>query len=151
MCFTKWHQGLLRRISEKNLKLVLLGKLLVWFAIGSYFSIQLASVSYIILTIGTILLAIYLNRVVVTLKGKGSVPYGSHLVGFMGGMLIVLYFGQQSPQVGLGLFAFLFGIQNPPDIRPWLIVIGILMGLPALFEMMKNKGNVKIKKTRKKK
>ncbi|MBR9707344.1 MAG: hypothetical protein GOV15_02810, partial [Candidatus Diapherotrites archaeon] len=58
--FWKWHRKVTKNISKRNREHVVFGKALIFYGLGSIFSIQLVQYGYIMLIVSTILLGGYL-------------------------------------------------------------------------------------------
>jgi len=61
MGFFQWYEGLVRKVSEKNLSLAIMGEMLAVLILGSYFSIDLVRYGLYILIGAVIVLVNYVN------------------------------------------------------------------------------------------
>lgn len=122
MGFWDWHEKLTVKVSEKNLRLAILGKMLAWVAIGSLLTIQLVPWAYYILVVAVILLFNYhLTALILWIK-KQRIKHCYNMYGFIGLGLLTLYFGIQTPQL---------------PFKWHVLAIGVALGMPALVEIFK--------------
>ena len=122
MGFVEWHGNLVKKVSASNLTLAVTGKAIVAVALGSMFAIELVRYGIFILPVAVVILVGYLSQNLTDWHKNRKTSYGSHLLGWVGALLLLLYFGIQSPQI--------------PFKIP-VLVIGILLVLPATKDWMR--------------
>ena len=122
MKFFTWHEKLVRKVTERNLNLVITGKLLITFSLGTIFSITLVRYGYFILVAATFILMQYLITNFMQWFRGGKVSYGFHVFGFLGLFLLVLFLGIQSPQV---------------PFKIYILIIGLILTIPAYVNILK--------------
>jgi hypothetical protein len=120
MGIMEWEQKKIKKISNNSLSYALFGKILVYLMIGSIFSIQFVRFGYYILLISTIFLVHYLNKAFFAWKNNKKLSFGTHVFGFFGVLLLVTFFGVQSPQI---------------PFKIYILILGILLALPAAKEL----------------
>ena len=122
MAFFEWHEKVTKKVSGTNLKLVIAGKLLFWVALGSYFSAELSGYAYIFLVLGVLFSLYYSTTSFINYLKNQKIKYTGHISGFVGGLFLTLFLGISTPALPYPLY---------------LIVLGILLGLPALGNILK--------------
>lgn len=122
MRFFMWHQKLIKKLSTRNLALAIVGKVLAIFALGSMFAIQLDFLAKILLFLGVVLVLSYsISSLLDWHSGKES-KYIDHFFGYLGGLLLMLHFGIQFPEI---LY------------QTWILALGIVLVLPGTFNLFK--------------
>jgi len=95
---------------QKNIKLILTGIFLIIFVFGSAFSINLIKYSLWILIAFTLILYYYFDTVFLNWFTKEKIKKRTQIFGFIGTILLLLFFGMQLTQLPFkGLF-FIVGI-----------------------------------------
>lgn len=116
----EWNEKPVRRITESNLSLALYGSMIIAFSLGAIFSIQLVRYGYYILIASAIIIASYLKLNLMSWFTGAKPDYTAHIFGLSGGILLLIIFGIQSPQV---------------PFKTYLLIIGLILILPALINM----------------
>lgn len=122
MSFWKWHEKLVHKINEKNLKLAITGKIITYFALGSIFSRFLVEYSYFILIASALISIHFVQKCFFVYYKKEKLEYSSVILGFIGALLLILLFGIQSPQI-----PFVY----------YILGFGVLMVLPGTADLFK--------------
>ncbi len=113
-----------RRITEKNIGLLILGESLVALSLGSIYSLRLvkSGLSFAIFIGATLIAIYYINNSFLTWYRGGTTKPFTQLVGLVGGFFLLLFFGIQSPQL---------------PFKNYILIIGFLLVLPALRELFR--------------
>ena len=120
----EWQEKLVRKVKEKNMMLTVLGKAIALLALGAIFSTQLAEYGYLIIVIAAIFSLMYINRNFISWHRKEKINYSRHSLGWTGVALLLVYLGIQTPQM---------------PFKIYFLVIGILLTIPSLVNIFKNK------------
>ena len=118
-----WHEKLVRKISERNINLTILGKALAWFALGSIFSIELVRWGYIILIASVYLIFRHIIKSFMQYLYGYKINYLNQMLGISGLLLLILFLGIQTPQMPFKIYVFIFGV---------------ILAIPALFNLIAN-------------
>jgi hypothetical protein len=110
MGFFKWHEKFVRKVREKNIGLAIIGKSIVFLALGSIFSIELVVYGYIILLLAAYLLLTYCMLSYRLYVYHKKMKYMSHFMGVSGLLLLMLFVGIQSTQIPFKIYFLLFGV-----------------------------------------
>jgi len=122
MSFATWHKRLGMKISKKSLDLLVLGKFLFVLSLGSIFALDLVRWSYWILIAAMLLIINYLNENIMRVYQGKKISYTSDIFGFIGGLLLVLFFGIQTTQL---------------PFKVYILVVAVILTLPALRDLLK--------------
>ena len=112
------------KISETKLNMAFLGKILVILSLGSMFSRQLIPYGYWILIAATLITINFLSGYIPIFFKKKPMKKRTMLYAYIGGYLLLLFFGMQTTQL---------------PFKPYIILIGVLLTIPALIEFFKVK------------
>lgn len=110
MGFIDWHYKYSKKFSMTSMKWIVFGKLLGILALGAYFSRNLVTYGYQILLVGALITAHYLWRGFQTAIKKKAAGWGDMMYGYIGGALILLFLGIQSPQLPYAIWLFWIGV-----------------------------------------
>jgi len=102
----------------------MIGMFLIFFILGSFFSVLGNSVGYLLLLVSAFILISYVIHSFMSWHAKKDITYKNHLVGGIGLILLILYLGIQSPHL-LG--------------RKYIMIIGFVLLLPATIELAKRR------------
>ena len=105
----------MKNLTERQLNMGILGLVLAVLALGSMFSIDLVGYAYYVLIAATIILVNYVSDSIVHKKVR-------HLWGFIGMLLLVLFFGIQTPQA---------------PFKIYILILGVILTIPALFNVVR--------------
>lgn len=109
-----------RKVTERNLGLAILGEALIAFSVGTIFSIKLVKYGYFILIISTFIIVSYINNVFKSQIKDKEVKYTTHVLGFIAGFLLLIILGIQSPHA---------------PFKIYILMIGFILTLPALINI----------------
>ncbi|HIJ11556.1 TPA: hypothetical protein HA278_05860 [Candidatus Woesearchaeota archaeon] len=110
MGFWQWHEGLVRRISPRNISMILLGKLLVSFSISSAYSRFIIPYGFVLLLIGSVVVFHYVHATFMRWHENKETEYKHHMFGLIGILLLAIFIGAQSSHVPLKLYIGLLGV-----------------------------------------
>ena len=116
--------GETRKITESNVSKALFGEMIVAFSIGAIYSIKLVMYGYYILVISSLIIVNFLKTNYMSWHKNTGVSFTTQIVGFSGGILLLLFLGIQSPQV---------------PFTKYLLVLGVIFILPALKDLLRGK------------
>ena len=102
--------SLFSSISPQRVEWAFIGEILVAFSLGAMYSIQLVRYGYFILIAATILVSSFLNEYFLSLRKPKRMSRITQLMGFVGGILLLLFLGIQSPQMPFKLYLFIGGL-----------------------------------------
>lgn len=123
MAFVNWYMGLVKKISRRNIELVMYGKIIMLAAAGSFFARHLTNFSiYFFVAIFILMMGFVLPTTLSYFKG-GKRHFWTYFFGVL----------------GLYIFALFFGTQIPIPFRGYIFIIGIAMTLPGLFDLIRRK------------
>ena len=120
MKFIELHGKTARKLSHYSFYSSMIGMFLIFFTLGSFFSVLGKSVGYLLLLISAFILISYVIHSFMSWHAKKDITYKNHLVGAIGLVLLILYLGIQSPQL-LG--------------KKYIMIIGFVLLLPATIEL----------------
>ncbi|MBD3312825.1 hypothetical protein GF345_00090 [Candidatus Woesearchaeota archaeon] len=118
----EWQEKLVKKASERNIRLAIIGKLIALIAIGALFSVQLIQYGYYIVTAATLILGIYFVGAFARWRKKKITTYSNNALGWIGMALLALYLGIQSPQIPYSIY---------------ILGLGIILTIPSLIEVVK--------------
>ena len=116
--------GETRKISRSNVSRALFGEMIAAFSLGAIYSIQLVLFGYYILVVSSLIIANFLKTNFMSWHKNTRVSYKTQVIGFSGGILLLLFLGIQSPQV---------------PFTEYLFVIGVIFIIPALIDLLRGK------------
>jgi len=115
-------EKLIRKISERNLKLAVSGELLMMFITGAIFSLNLVIYGYYIFILATLIVVNFIYYSILRWYNNKKLGFGNILFAFNGMLLLMLFLGIQSPQV---------------PFKSYILIVGFLLTMPAFFNMIK--------------
>ncbi|MBS3059948.1 MAG: hypothetical protein J4432_00355 [DPANN group archaeon] len=121
MNLMKQYEDTSKKISRESYRLLISGKFIAVFAIGAMLSRQLFLYAYFIMMASVLLVLAYTQISLVHWHGNQKTPYKTHVIGSLGAMLLVLFFGIQSPQMPYPIY---------------VLLLGVLFGIPALRDIL---------------
>ena len=122
MGFFEWHERLVKKVSLRNVSFAIFGEALAFFSLGSMFSNKLVKYGYFILIAAAILTYSYAKNNFTAWHQNTKVSYSAHISGFTGAILLLLFFGIQTPQMRFKIY---------------ILGIGVILVLPALKDIIK--------------
>jgi hypothetical protein len=123
MNFVLWHKKLVQKISTRSLALLVFGKLITSFSLGTLFSETLLPYAKIFLFLGLTLIFSGLTNHYLTWHTNKPVRYIDFFLGFLGTFLLAIYFGMLYPELPFKIV---------------LLLVGVASLLPAIYELLKN-------------
>jgi hypothetical protein len=117
------------RIGEKNYGLLILGQSLIALSTGAiYFRVLINSGAWFAIFIISILLSTYyINTTFLIFQRGDKIKPRTKLFGFVGGFLLLMLFGIQSPQLPL---------------KRYILLAGLILILPAIKDIIRPKKNI---------
>ena len=112
-------EKILKEITERNFNLGIFGTYIIAFTIGSMFSIKLVLFGYFILIISAIVIATYIRHICMTWYNNKKVKLSTAETGYLGGLLLLVFFGIQSPQVLFKPYILMTEFFEFPDKCPY--------------------------------
>ncbi len=97
-------------LSGKNLGYFVFGETLTALSLGAMNSLKLVRYIDLVLIAATILAITYINSTLIRLKRKEDIPPFTLAIGYLGGFLLVFFFGIQSPQLPFKNIIFIGGL-----------------------------------------
>jgi hypothetical protein len=110
MGFFDWLEEKIRKINERNMGLALLGESLIAISLGGLYWIKLVRYGFFIYIAATILASYYIISTLFLWHRNETVKYQTLLLGYLGGFLLLFFFGIQSPQLPLKKYILLAGL-----------------------------------------
>lgn len=108
-------------LSGKNLGYFIFGETLIAISLGSMNSLNLVRYGFFIFIAATLLAVTYINSTLIRLKRKEDIPPFTLVIGYLGGFLLVFFFGIQSPQL---------------PFKSIILITGLLLSMPLIIEVM---------------
>jgi uncharacterized membrane protein len=97
-------------VSEKNLGYFIFGETLIAISLGSMNSLNLVRYGFFIFIAATLLGVTYINSTLIRIQRKDVIRPFTRVLGYLGGFLLVFYFGIQSPQLPFKNIIFVGGL-----------------------------------------
>jgi hypothetical protein len=108
-------------LSDKNLGYFIFGETLIAVSLGSMNSLNLVRYGFFIFIAATLFAVTYINSTLIRHKRKDDIPPFTLVIGYLGGFLLVFFFGIQSPQL---------------PIKNIIYIGGLILMLPAAIEIL---------------
>lgn len=122
--FVKWREKIARKISEKNLKLYIIGTFLLCFALGGLLSVQLMKYAYLMLGLSIIILVNTSYSNMLDWYKKKKLEYIPTTIGTLGVLVLLMFFGIQTPGT---------------PFKEVILGIGLLLMIPGFVDVVKSK------------
>jgi uncharacterized membrane protein len=97
-------------VSEQNLGYFIFGETLIAISLGSINSLNLVKYGFFIFIAATLLGVTYINSTLIRIQRKEVIRPFTLVLGYLGGFLLVFYFGIQSPQLPFKNIIFMGGL-----------------------------------------
>ena len=114
---------MMEKISERNFGWFVLGLSLAALSAGALYSLKFVrlGVGFIAMIVAIMLSTYYINTSFLALKRKEILGSATLFLGFIGGLLLLLFFGIQSPQLPL---------------KKYLLIAGIILTIPGFKDIL---------------
>jgi Na+/proline symporter len=126
MGFFDWQERKIRKISERNMGFAVLGESLIAISFGGLYWIQLVRYGFFIYIAATLLATYYIISTFLHWHRNEALNYQTILLGYLGGFLLLFFFGIQSPQLPL---------------KKYILIAGLLLVVPASRDLIRRGGN----------
>jgi hypothetical protein len=114
---------MIRKVSEKNFGLFILGESLIAISLGSIYWIKLVRYNDFVFISAILLSTYYINTTFLFRRRGQEVTPSIQILGFVGGFLLLLTFGVQAPQLPL---------------KNIILIAGLILVIPALKDLISN-------------
>jgi hypothetical protein len=118
---------MIEKISQRDFGLFMLGQALIALSLGAIYSLVFvrSSASFAVYIAATLLASFYITTSILHYERGRPVKAKTHLVGFTGGFLLILFFGVQSPHL--------------PG-KEYIFFAGALLVIPATIDLVTGGG-----------